>query len=145
MGVAVPDPWSLGAVHPLPHSGALLPWSLELWFCSASQGKDKASVQGLCHYHTFFLLSLLGVLLPLEHTVTLPAVQMRIEAYLTCTQQIKLLRCGLIFCCVPKQHRMLLHLSQFPGEMWAGNCIAAVENSCVTLLAADDALYPHMT
>lgn len=37
---------------------------------------------------------------------------------------------------------MLLHLSQFPGGMWAGNCIIAVEGSCVILLAADDAIAP---
>lgn len=37
---------------------------------------------------------------------------------------------------------MLLHPAQFPGGMWAGNCIIAVEGSCVTLLAADDAVAP---
>lgn len=84
LGLCSPAPWSCSSAQHLPPT---------------KQDKNKASVQGLCSHHTSFLPSSLGVLLPLEHTVTLPAVQMRTGAHLTCTQQIKLLRCCLIFCC----------------------------------------------
>lgn len=148
MGLAVPGPWSLGAAHPLPRSGALLSCSLELQLCSASPSHQAGQKQSVCAGSVlpshFFPAELAGCAAPLgaHSDIACSPDEDRGTSHLHPTDQIVALLFDLLL--LPKQHRMLLHVSQFPGEMWAGNCITAVEDSCVTLLAADDALYPHM-
>lgn len=88
------------------------------------------------------VLCLLRVLLPRAQTVR-SAVWTGTWAHLTGTWQIKSLPLVFDLLLCDKAARMSLHPAEFPGGMWAGNCIIAAEGSCVTLLAADDAV-AHM-
>lgn len=89
------------------------------------------------------VLCLLGILLPWEHgAVTLSGVWTRARARLTGTRHIKLLLLAFDCLLCDKAARDVAASSAFPGGMRAGNCIIAVEGSCVTVLAADDAVVP---
>lgn len=144
----VPDLWVLSIPCPVLGLCFLLPGAVALLSISLPHqaGQKQSICAGSVPLSHFFPAELAGCAAPLGAHSDIACSPDEDGAYLTCTQQIKLLCCCLIFCCCQSSTGCcLLLVSQFPGEMWAGNCIAAVEDSCVTLLAADDALYPHMT